>query len=219
MVRSGIALAAFLALGVLWLAFGRQLSVLLDRGTVVRVASLSPSPFGWNGVWLQFGPPLGSVEPGFVGRSPGIEPDFRSLDLTGPGPLYGPAAEIAVGADGKLALSAGGRSLVLGVRAGTFPSFGGDADMPGFAAEPGDTASVTIDRSMLAWPTPFDLNFMTGQSPTWKRHVHYSLSWVKVSGARLDMFWVFEQGYDGVNLWRAPGFEGLMRVEIHPAPG
>jgi hypothetical protein len=217
LIGGAAVLGVALALGALWLGSARQLAGLVDRGTVARVASLSPSPFGWNGTWLQFGPPLGAVEPGFVGRLPGIEPDFRVLDLTGPGPLYAPAAEIAVDAGGRLALSAGGRSLALGTRSGTIPGYGGGEDMPGFVAEPGDAASVTIDHG-LAWPTPFDFGFMPGAATTWRRHVYYRLWWRKASGARLDMLWVADQPYDGVNLWRAPG-GFLVRVEIRPAPG
>ena len=82
---------------------------------------------------------------------------------------------------------AGGQSFVLGSHAVAIS--GGDDDIPGFAAEPGDAASLIIDRSALIWPTPFDFNFMTGRSPSWKRHLYYRLSWRKASGARLDVLW------------------------------
>jgi len=29
------------------------------------------------------------------------------------------------------------------------------------------TRSLTVDRSLVSWPTPFDLNFMTRHSPSW----------------------------------------------------
>jgi hypothetical protein len=32
--------------------------------------------------------------------------------------------------------------------------------MPEFAAEPGDSASLVIELGMLAWPTPFEINFV-----------------------------------------------------------
>jgi hypothetical protein len=212
----GAVVAAVLLLGLLWLAMARQLSELLDGVTTVRVASLSPSPFGWNGTWLQFGPPLGDVGANFVGRLRAIDAQFRTLDLTGQGPLYGSAAEIAVDAKGKLVLSAGGKGFVLAARTGGyFPSDAGDSDMPEFAAEPGDSASLVIERSLVAWPTPFEINFvgLGGTATTWKRHVYYRLSWVKASGARLTMLWAGEQPYDRVNLWRAPGVF-LVKVEI-----
>lgn len=214
--RSGAAIAMLLVLGVLWLMMARHLSELVDGVATARVAQLSTSPFGWNGTWLQFGAPIGTVHENLVGRMPGIDPQFRSLSLTGPGPLYGRAAEIAVDDAGRLALSAGGKSIVLGIRTGrSLAVDAGEPDLPEYAAEPGDSASLVIERSRLAWPTPFETNFvgLGGTATTWKRHVYYRLTWAKASGARLSMAWAGEQPYDGVNLWRAPG-SLLVKVEI-----
>jgi hypothetical protein len=208
LIRGGALVIAAVILGVVWLAMARQLSELVDAVRTVRVANLSPSPFGWNGVWLQFGPPLGDVQQPLVGQMPGIDPQFRGLSLTGPGPLYTLTATIAVNPEGKLVLSAGGKSFVLGTRTGNhLPVDAADPDMPEFAAEPGDSASLVIERSILAWPTPFQLNVvgLGGATSTWKRHVYYRLSWVKRSGARLDMLWAGEQPFYGVDLWGAPG--------------
>jgi hypothetical protein len=216
LIRGGAVIAAVLLLGVSWLVAARQLSQLVDAVGTVRVAQLSPSPFGWNGTWLQFGPPLGDVSENFVGQLTGTDPQFRNLDLTGPGPLYGPVADLAVDAEGRLVLSAGGKSFVLGTRTGShLPIDSGDPEMPEFAAEPGDSASLVIERSFLAWPAPFEINVvgLGGTATTWQRHVFYRLSWVKASGARLAMLWMGEQPYDGVNLWRAPG-SFLIKVEI-----
>jgi hypothetical protein len=217
LLRSGAVLAAFFVLGLLWLVMARHLSELVDRVATVRVASLSPSPFGWNGTWLQFGPPIGEVRENLVGQMPGIDPQFRSLDLTGRGPLYGPTAEIAVDATSRLVLSACGKSFVLGTRTGSYLAGDiGEPDLPEYAAEAGDSASLVIERSLLAWPTPFEMNVvgMGGTATTWKRHVYYRLSWVKASGARLSMVWEGEQPYDRVNLWRVPG-SFLVKVDIH----
>ena len=216
LLRGSVVIAVLLVLGVLWLATARDLTEVIDGVTTVRVASLAPSPFGWNGTWLQFGSPIGQVKEPLVGRSPELIPQFRSLDLTGPGPLYGRAADIAVDATGKLVLSAGGRSFVLGTRTGrSLAVANGDSNLPEYAAEPGDKAELVIERSLLPWPTPFELNIvgMGGTATTWKRHVYYRLSWRKPSGARLAMVWKGEQPYDGNNLWRAPG-AFLVKVEI-----
>ncbi|MDR3467635.1 MAG: hypothetical protein P4M07_17030 [Xanthobacteraceae bacterium] len=221
MIRSGAAIVAVVLFGLLWLATARRLSELVDGVAAVRLASLSPSPFGWNGTWLQFGAPTGDVGENLVGRMPGIDRQFRSLDLTRPGPSYGSAAELAVDARGRLVLSADGKSFVLAVRTGShLPVDAGDPEMPEFAAEPGDSASLVIERSWLAWPTPFEINVvgMGGTATTWKRRVCYRLSWVKPSGARLSMVWAGEQPYDAVNLWRAPE-AFLETVEIRQAPG
>jgi len=212
-------LAVAAALGLVWLVFARQLSQQVDKISVARVATLSASPFGWNGTWLQFGPPVGPVEPRFVGDLPGWDAQFSGLSLTGPGPNYGSAAAIAVEPAGRLVLSAGGKSFLLGLRAdGGIPTPGGGGpDMPAFAAEPGDAVTLTVERSLMAWPTPFSGGFMPGTPSTWSRHVYFHLVWRKASGARLDMLWAGEQGYDGASGWRAPsGF--LVRVDIRPAP-
>lgn len=213
-IRSGAAVAAVLLLGLVWLVMARPLSELVDGVATVHVASLSPSPFGWNGTWLQFGPPIAKVSENLVGRMPGVDPQFRSLDLTRPGPFYGSAAKIVADAEGRLVLSAAGKNFVLAARTGSH--LPGGSDMPEFAVEPGDSVSLVIERSMLSWPTPFAINVvgMGGTATTWKRHVYYRLSWAKASGARLSMVWAGEQPYDAVNLWRAPGLS-LIAVEIH----
>jgi hypothetical protein len=45
-----------------------------------------------------------------------------------------------------------------------------------------------------------------------------SVIWIKDSGARLDMVWRCEQGYEAINGWHNFGFAELIRVEIRPAP-
>src|SRR5579871_1014929 len=198
LLRTGAALAVLLVLGLMWLVMARELSELIDRITTVPVASLSPSPFGWNGTWLQFGPPTEKVQENFVGATPNIDPQFRSLDLTGPGPNYGPAATITTDSTGRLVLSASGKSFVLGTRTGRYlPSDASESDIPEYVAEAGDNASLVIERSLLPWPTPFAFNVigMGGTATTWKRHVYYRLSWTKRSGARLAMIWSGEQPY------------------------
>jgi hypothetical protein len=216
LIRGGGAVAAVLLFSLLWLAKGRDLSEMIDTVATKPVARLSPSPFGWNGIWLQFGPPLGVVRESLVGRTPGIDPQFRSLDLTGPAPLYGNAADLIVDAEGRLVLSRGGKSFVLGARTGGHLQVEArNGEIAEFVSEIGDRASLVIERSFLAWPTPFEINFagLGGTATTWKRHVYYRLSWVKASGARLSMVWAGEQPYDSANLWRAPG-SFLTKVEI-----
>ena len=120
-------------------------------------------------------------------------------------------------------LSVNGRGLVLGSRAGDLPAGGTPpTTIAAYAAEPGDLSALTIERSWLSWPV-FELNFMTGQSPSWRRDVYSHLSWKKPSGERLDLVWRFEQGYDPGGGWESPdgtedGVTGLIRAEIQPAP-
>jgi hypothetical protein len=104
------------------------------------------------------------------------------LEFSGPGPDYKQAASLEINANNQLILAAGGRSFVLGSRAGTIQ--GDDEPIPAFAAEPGDTTSVTLERSLLGWPAPFSLAgaYLSGPPMTWLRHLYYRLSWAH--GAR-----------------------------------
>jgi hypothetical protein len=85
--------------------------------------------------------------------------------------------------------------------------------------EPGDKARFGIRHSMLSWPTPLEINFLSGQSPSWKRHVYYQLSWEKPDGGRLEMVWRYEQWF--YENWASgfmtrAGSTGLIRVDIRP---
>src|SRR5947207_2938446 len=63
----------------------------------------------------------------------------------------------------------------------------------------GDEVALTVDRSWLSWPTPFETNFMTGHTTSWRRNRYYRLIWKKRSGATLEARWRYEQ-------WRYPAF-------------
>ena len=92
---------------------------------------------------------------------------------------------------------------------------------PGLAIKPQsvDKAQFQIEHSILSWPTPLDINFMTGHSPSWKRHVYYRLVWDRPDGGRLEMFWRYEQYF--YENWASgfmtrAGTTGLIRVDIRP---
>jgi hypothetical protein len=217
LIRGGVAI---IVLVVLWLFTARSISLLIDQAFAVPLASLPASPIGWNGAYLQFGSSPDGVDGPKGGWNGGaLQTGSHVLDLEGPGPGYRQAATLGVDAHDRLVIAAGGDSLVLGSRAGVLS--GGDGPVPAFAAEPGDTASLALERSWLSWPV-FEFNFMTGQSPSWRRHLYYHLSWTKRSGARLDMLWRFEQGFYASDGWAAPGARdgatGLIRATIRPAP-
>ena len=60
---------------------------------------------------------------------------------------------------------------------------------------------------------------MTGQSPSWKRHIHYRLLWKKPSGAKLEMLWRYEQYFYpelgwGSGFMTREGSTGLISVDI-----
>jgi hypothetical protein len=84
---------------------------------------------------------------------------------------------------------------------------------------PGDKAQFRVERSLLSWPTPLEMNFMTGHSPSWKRHLYYRLVWEKPDGGRLEMVWRYEQYF--YENWASgfmtrAGTTGLIRVDIRP---
>ncbi len=90
-----------------------------------------------------------------------------------------------------------------------------------FAPQPGDKISLTIRRSFLSWPTPFDFNFMSGHSPSWKRNRYYQLRWQKSSGRKLEMLWRYEQYFYRGDGWTSgmmtrEGSTGLIKAEITP---
>ena len=62
---------------------------------------------------------------------------------------------------------------------------------------------------------------MTGSAPSWKRYQYYQLSWTKQSGAKLQLFWRYQQYFYSGQGW-ADGqttdkdSTGLIRIEIQP---
>lgn len=110
----------------------------------------------------------------------------------------------------RLVVSNGGKEFTLG------PAKDGGE----LAAEPGDEVSFTIDHSLVSWPTPLEMNFMTGASPSWKRYLYYQLAWKKQAGARMEIVWRYEQWFYSVHGWSGLGGmsslqpTGLLRFEI-----
>ena len=79
--------------------------------------------------------------------------------------------------------------------------------------------SLQIERSMLSWPTPLEINFMSGHSPSWKRHLYYRLVWEKSDGGRLEMVWRYEQYFYedwASGFMTRAGTTGLIHVDIRP---
>ena len=192
---------------------------MIDRIYTVPLATIQASPVGWNGTYLQFGATIDGTEgPKGGGNAPDLSAGSHIRDLSGPGPDYKHPASLTVDPNNRLILTAANRTIVLGIRAGTIP--GSEQPIPAYAAEPGDTASLTLERSWLSWPTPFEMNFMTGYTHSWRRHLYYRLKWEKASGERLDMLWHFEQGFHRDDGWNQANTDesqtGLIRAEIRP---
>jgi len=187
---------------VTWLVLGRYLVLLADSLATEGEAVATNGPFIYS---------TGSLH---VGNIP--------LDLATPGGRRD-AARFETDTAGRVSVHAGGKVFPLGTRgdvaAETVDPLAGPYDAL-FTPDPGDTVTFRAAHSAIAWPTPFDLNFMTGNSPSWRRHTYYTLSWRKPDGATLAMTWRYEQWfYDD---WASPqmtspGRTGLIRVSIDGA--
>lgn len=186
-----------LALGgalTLWLVAARPFSLLADRFHTVLLEAPRLDRFRYNNGVLEF-PPMT------------LYTTQSRFDRT---------AEVALNENGRAILTSGGLHFALGP--------GHTLAMPtGFLAvdftpDPGDRIAITVARGGLSWPTPFEMNFMTGVAPNWKRNVYIRLRWSKPSGARLHMLWRDEQLYYNNTGWVPTEFHvnigGLADVAI-----
>ena len=138
----------------------------------------------------------------------------RRMDLMNP--AFVRLAEVSLGSDGRVTLESGGRQFPMGLGQ-PLPHIG---RMPKFdcTKDAGDEIRFTIEQSRMAWPTFFEMNFMTGHAPWWKRNVYPRLRWTKPGGARLHVLWKTEQSYYSQDGWSPPRIEtvidGVVSVEI-----
>ena len=190
-----IIILIIVALAVLWLWRGRDLVTLGDRFKLIETTSQPIETITYNGDGSGGNLQIGDIT--------------LSLDETR---LGGSAPNVGTTKDGQLALSYAGRVFAFGpvpvetqqLRA-TRPS--------------DDTAALSIEHSVLAWPNFFEVNFMTGNSPKWKRYIYRKLTWTKANGAKLEMLWRYEQFFYRNDGWVQgfmvrPESTGLIRVEI-----
>src|SRR6266567_539647 len=160
------------ALAALWIFKGREISSFIDRF--------------WT-VVTRFGP-VQSIA--YEGNGTGgiLIVNDLSLSLNEVG--SGLALSVGSTKDNQLALASGGKVFPFGPLTSAGENAG---DRLATVPPTGDDAFIRVRKSVLNWPTPFDFNFMTGQSPSWKRHIYYQLVWKKPSGANLEMLWRYEQ--------------------------
>jgi hypothetical protein len=129
-----------------------------------------------------------------------------------------PGLSLSVGStkDNQLALASSGKVFPFG----PLKSASEDAaERLVTAPPPGDQVHVTTRHSVLSWPTLFDINLMTGHSPSWKRNTYYEILWKKSAGTNLQMLWRYEQFFYPGNGWAGgfmtrQGSTGLVQVEI-----
>lgn len=186
-----IALAA--TMSILWLLFGRQLSMFVDRfqtaeSSSVAISSLSYEGTGAGGILL-----------------------INDLHLNLDPASQSEAPHIGTTKDNQLALSFSGKVFSFGT---VSQSASGAEEILGTVPQAGDESSISIQHSVLSWIEPFKL-----QGAMWKRHIYYDVKWKKSSGAQLKMLWRYEQHFHAGSGWGS-GFmtrensTGLVRIDI-----
>jgi hypothetical protein len=190
-----IVVALAVAIPATWIFGGRQLSLFLDRFWTIETASSRINSVVYEG----------------SGTGGILHINDLALSLND---RNGPTPNVGTAKDGQLALADSGKVFVFGLP---------QSEAENLATVPpqGDDAFIQIRRSILSWPTPFDFNFMTGHSPSWKRHLYYRVLWKKPSDAQLQMLWRYEQYFYPGNGWTSgfmtrEGSTGLIRLDIRP---
>ncbi len=199
LITFAILVGSIAAVSAIWIFGGRQLSLFIDRYRTIETASARINSITYEG----------------TGTGGILLVNDLGLSLNDASP--GISASIGSTKDDQFALAAGGKVFPFGPLRSASENGG---DKLATAPPAGDEAFITIRRSALSWPTPFDLNFMTGQSPSWERHVYYELRWKKPSGATLEMLWRYEQYFYSASGWGSgfmthQGSTGLIQVHIH----
>ena len=193
LITLAVLIAVVIAFLATWIFYGRQISLLVDRFGTIEVTSARINSIAYQG------------------NGTGGIFHVNDLDLS-LNDRNGPAPSIGTTKNDQLALADRGKVFAFGpVR----------TEIENLATVPpaGDDASIEIRRSIMNWPTPFEVNFMTGHSPSWKRHLYYRVRWKKSSGANLEMLWRYEQFFYPGNGWTSgfmtrEGSTGLIRVDI-----
>jgi hypothetical protein len=206
LITLGILIAFGVGVMASWIFWGRQISLFIDRFGTIEVASTKISSLTYEG---------NGTAGWFIANN-----DVHLIldDII-------PKITLSIGStkDNQVAVASGGKVFAFGPSLSASENGG---DNLATAPQAGDAAFLVTRHSALSWPTPFDINFMTGHSPSWKRRIYYELRWTKSTGASLDMLWRYEQLFYGKqfapdNGWdngfgTRPGSTGLLRVEIHP---
>ena len=195
LITLGILVAFVVAILATWIFGGRQISLFLDRFGTIETASNRVNSLVYEGNGT-----------GGILRVNDLELSLNDRN--------GPAPSIGTTKNDQLALANAGKVFPFG------PARSG-AENLAVVPSAGEDAFIEIRRSILSWPTPFEINFMTGHSPSWKRHLYYRLLWKKPSGAKLEMLWRYEQYFYPGNGWASgfmthEGSTGLIQLDISP---
>jgi hypothetical protein len=195
LVTLGILVLFLIALSATWIFAGRQLSLFVDRFGTIETASSRINSVVYEG----------------SGTGGVLHISDLALSLND---RNGPTPNVGTTKNGHLGVADSGKVFAFGPPRS-------EAENLATVPPQGDDAFVQIRRSILSWPTPFDFNFMSGHSPSWKRHLYYRVLWKKPSGAKLEMLWRYEQYFYPDNGWAGgfmtrQGSTGLVRLDIQP---
>jgi len=194
LITLAILIAFVIAILATWISGGRRISLFLERFGTIETASKRVNSLVYNG------------------RGTGGTLRVNDLELS-LNDRNDPAPSIGTTKNDQLGLADRGKVFAFGPARS-------EAENLVTAPPAGDDAFIEIRRSTLSWPTPFEVNFMTGHSPSWKRHLYYRLLWKKPSGAKLEMLWRYEQYFYPVDGWASgfmthEGSTGLIQVTIN----
>ena len=195
LIAVSIFICCIIAILAIWIFGGRQVSLFTDRFATIEIASTPIKSIAYEG-----------------GGTAGIL-TVNDLRLS----LNDTKIPLNIGStkDNQFALASGGKVFAFGPLSSTAENVPDLATVP----QAGDHAAFVTRHSALSWPTPFEFNFMTGHSPSWKRHMYYQLLWKKPSGATLEMLWRYEQPFYeswGSGFMIREDSTGLIRVDIQP---
>ena len=195
LITLGILVLFLIALSALWILRGREVSLFIDRFGTIEIASTRINSIVYEG----------------SGGGGILHINDLALSLND---KNGPSPNIGTTKNDQLGLADRGKVFAFGPPQS-------EAENLKIVPPTGDDAFVEIRRSVLSWPTPFDFNFMTGHSPSWKRHMYYRLLWKKPSSANLEMLWRYEQYFYPGDGWASgfmtrEGSTGLIKVDISP---
>jgi hypothetical protein len=190
-----VAVLIILALAVWWLWRGRDLVTFADKFKLIETSSHPIDSIAYEGDGSGGALQIGEAR--------------LSLDEV---QLANGMPNVGTTKDGQLALSYAGHVFAFG----HIPI---DTQQLRAARAAEDTAALSIEHSALAWPNFFEVNFMTGNSPKWKRYIYRKLTWKKPNGTKLEMLWRYEQFFYQNDGWVEafmvrPETTGLIRVEI-----
>src|SRR5437868_1349120 len=156
-----IFLMVAVVIALTWLFAGRQVSLYLDRYKTIEARSERVISIRYEG----------------SGTGGTLRMNELGLSLTSPPGGHAPPS-IGTTKDGQLALAFEGKVFAFG----PLPKIADDAaEVLVTAPQSGDDAVISTRHSLFSWPTFLEFNFMTGQSPTWKRHFYHRLTWKRSS--------------------------------------